>query len=230
MLLWLAALASPSWSYEDYSLQEGMSCSVCHVDTRTFLLTPRGREYKRNGYSFEVKPSQPDPSLPGDGRRPGSTPAIRTPVKMPLVQLMTRASQVLQDASRTLAMGHYEKAAEAAAELQDLAGKIEGAYGAEGRAASDLARLLRDACFQLERTLRTGEERRPDFAPLHLGRVVGACLRCHHLEGISQEDWSRDRDPQGHGPRIHRHRPDSPSQRPEGAIPSRARNWNGNRR
>jgi hypothetical protein len=226
LLLWLHVL--PAHAYEDYSVQEGMSCSVCHKDTRTYLLTPRGREYKRNGYSFTVKPTPlvtPKPGTPG-----ARSMRQRTPVVMPLKQLMTRSSEVLQEASRTLAVGYYEKTAEAASELNELAGKIEAAYRPEGSAAKDLARLLRDACFRLERTLRTGEDSRPDFAPLQLGRVVTACLRCHHQEGISQEDWSRDRDPQGHGPRIHRHRPDSRSVRPEGALPSRARNWNGIRR
>lgn len=225
----LGSLVPPtSLAYEDYSLQEGMSCNVCHVDTRTFMLTPRGREYKRNGYSFEVKVS---PTVtPKPGRGGSRAPAIRTPVEAPLKQLMQRSAEVLREAAGTLAMGDYEEAAETAAELQELAGKIEANYRAERSSAADLSRQFRDAAFQLERTLRTGAERRPDFAPLHLGRVVKACLRCHHLEGFSKEDWSRDRDPFGHAPRIHRHRPDARSPRPEGALPSRARNWNGVRR
>jgi hypothetical protein len=228
LVLFTFFLPSCASAYEDYALEEGMSCNVCHKDTRTFLLTPRGREYKHNGYSFKVKVAPLVTPKPGSKKTRLRGP--RTPVTSPIKQLMTRSNQVLQETSRTVAQGYYERAARAAGELQELAGKIEGSYRSDRSATADLARLLRNAAFRLERTLRTEGDRRPDLAPLHLGRVVGACLRCHLLEGISQEEWSRDQDPSGHAPRLHRHRPDARTPRPEGPLPSRSRSWNEIRR
>lgn len=213
-------------AYEDYALREGMRCSACHEDTRTFVLTERGRDYVRNGYRFDVAAPTP-PLTPRPTPAPAAPPAT---TGSPMKQLMTRAQEVLEEASRTLALGYYERATRAASELQDLAGKIEAQYRADSRAAGDMARTMRDAAFQLERTLRTDAERRVKLAPLGLSRVLGACLRCHVVEGFSQEDWSRDPGEHGHRGLGERHRPESSTRRPEGAIPSRARRWTGTRR
>lgn len=223
-------VAATGWSYEDYALSEGLRCSACHQDEETFLLTDRGREYKANGYSFDPPPAATmQPKVP-EAR---TSPRVRsTPVPEADTQVMRRAEQVFQDAARAVAMGHYERAAVAAGELQELAGKMEGHRRAQRRVAADLAAVTRDAAFRLERTLRTGGDRRPQMAPLMLGRVAGSCLRCHVSAGISTESWSRDasRPEVAHGDPHQRHRPHSRSARPEGALPSGRRSWDGERR
>lgn len=226
-------LATPGTAYEDYALSEGLRCSACHQDEETFLLTKRGREYKANGYSFEVpKATTMDPKAPKRPKGPPPAEIRSRPVPEADTQVMRRAEQVLQDAARAVALGHYERAAVAAGELQDLAGKMEGHRRALRTAAADLAAVTRDAAFQLERTLRTGGDRRPQMAPLMLGRVTGACLRCHVSAGLSTEDWSRDatRPEVAHGAPRQRHRPHSRSGRPEGPLPSGRRNWDGESR
>lgn len=228
LALLLAASAS---AYEDYALSEGLRCSACHQDEETFLLTDRGREFKANGYSFD---SPPAATMRPKGPSKGPVgPGVRAePVPEADVQVMRRAEQVLQDAARAVALGHYERAAVAASELQDLAGKMQAHRRALRTAAADLAAVTRDAAFELERVLRTGGDRRPQMAPLMLGRVTGACLKCHLSAGISTEDWSRDASqPEvAHDDPRQRHRPHSRSGRPEGALPSRRRDWDGDRR
>lgn len=176
--------AASSLAYQDFARREGLSCSACHSNEVDFALTAKGTEYKDNGYRFEVRRATPATPSPTD-----QVAAVDPRTVTPLVRGMRRSQDALKVTASALAEGRYGAAVEGARRLQDLAGRFEGHYRAGRRAAADQARVMRDAAYRLERTLRAGGTRRVSVAPIQLGQVMGACLNCHVQEGLTEEDW-----------------------------------------
>ncbi len=224
-LLALACLipsGGPAFAYEDFSRREGMRCAECHVDLTGFGLTDRGKEYKLNGYSFPS--STPAPTAPATPDPTDVAVSVDPRTMTPMKSVMRRTREALWITVEAVADGRYGAAVEGAKKLHDLGGRIEGHLRSAGRGNADTARALRDAAYRLERTLRTGGDRRLALAPIQVGQIVGTCLTCHAIEGLTDESFRLA------GPREEPSGPDAIGVRPETPLPRRERGATGSRR